>query len=302
MKKAFYLIFFSALLAPVSGWATDGTAPAQHGPNTAVKKYIKETVMPVLIQKRQQFDRELSAAEKTEIADCRAALKQLQNLHHDWKHKTKGEGDNIPAPGYENGGRNSNPAFAQRKAIMERLLAIADKHSNSLQDIKTQLEPNRKQWMEDLKKLQPVIEDAKSDNQYYGERHMEHGPAAFLNQHHLAAVHFLLLPATPEENVSGELKSENVEAAPVATGINAITLPSFEVMPNPATNDIQVRSNILPATNQLKIVDLQGKEVLSLENVQAAQHLDVSQLPSGTYLVQIKSGSQVISKKIVINR
>ena len=302
MKKIFYFVCLSALLLPAGLWASDDTAPAHKGPNAAVKKYIKETVMPVLIQKRQQFDRELSATEKNEIAECKAALKQLQNQHQQWNHDRKAEGDNKPAPDYNNAGHAQNPQFAQRKAIMERLQAITDKHSNSLQDIKTQLEPARKQWVEDLKKLQPVSEDAKSDDYYHGERHMmEHDPAVFLYPHHMSAVHFLLLPATPGENAEGELKSDIVEpaAAPAASVTNLV---SFELMPNPATNDVQLGNDILPATNQLKVIDLQGKEVLSLENVQAAQHLNVSQLANGTYLIQIKSGSQLVSKKIVISR
>jgi hypothetical protein len=117
----------------------------------------------------------------------------------------------------------------------------------------------------------------------------------------MSAVHFLLVPATPGENAEGELKSDIVEpaAAPAASVTNLV---SFELMPNPATNDVQLGNDILPATNQLKVIDLQGKEVLSLENVQAAQHLNVSQLANGTYLIQIKSGSQLVSKKIVISR
>jgi hypothetical protein len=81
MKKAFYLICLSAMLTPALVWATDGNEQAHKGPNAAVRKYVKEQVMPVLIQKRQQFDRELSTAEKNEITEDRAALKQLRLQH-----------------------------------------------------------------------------------------------------------------------------------------------------------------------------------------------------------------------------
>lgn len=184
---------------------------------------------------------------------------------------------------------------------MERLKAIAEKHSNSLQDIKTQLEPARKQWADDIKKLQPAKDDAKADDSYYGQRHMEHGPASFLYGHRSAAF-FLLLPTTLNDQTQNELKADFLGTEPATTTTPAVNFVSFEVMPNPASNDIQLGTDILPATNQLKITDLQGKEVMSLENVQASQHLDVSQLASDTYLIQVKSGDLVVTKKIVINR
>src|ERR1700722_825992 len=127
MKKAFYLICLSAMLTPALVWATDGNEQAHKGPNAAVRKYVKEQVMPVLIQKRQQFDRELSTAEKNEITECRAALKQLRADNHDWKKPT--QNNNTTDNTYYGQEHKSNPEFEQRKAIMERLKAIADKHS-----------------------------------------------------------------------------------------------------------------------------------------------------------------------------
>ena len=123
--------------------------------------------------------------------------------------------------------------------------------------------------------------------------------------HHLGA-RFLLLPANPVSNsapgqLQGELKADfqvtGNEAPATTTG-----LTTFNLMPNPASNDLQLGKDVLPATNILKIIDMQGKEVLTLENVQAAQHLDVSRLANGTYLVQIKSGEQTVSKKVVISK
>ena len=302
MKKVFYLLYISALFLPFAVRANDGNEQIHKGPNAAVKKYIKEQIMPVLIQKRQQFDRELSAAEKNEISACKAALKQLQNLHRDWKHNDRPTtGDNLPAPDADVTEKASNPEFAQHKAIMERLQAIADKHSNSLQDIKTQLDPLRKQWAGDIEKLLPVKNETKSDDSYYGQRHMEHAPVPFLFNHHFGAVHFLLLPVTTDEDNEAELKADFTGPEAISTPAST-QLTSFYVMPNPASNDLRLGNDILPAVNQLKITDLQGKEVMTLENVQAEQHLDVSNLANGTYLIQIRSGEKVVSRKIVITR
>ena len=77
MKPLVY-IFFMVMLVPVLSRASDGNQ-THKGPNAEVHKYIKEQVMPVLIQKRQQFDAELNSSEKAEITQCRASLQQLRN-------------------------------------------------------------------------------------------------------------------------------------------------------------------------------------------------------------------------------
>ena len=295
MKPLVY-IFFMVMLVPVLSRASDGNQ-THKGPNAEVHKYIKEQVMPVLIQKRQQFDAELNSSEKAEITQCRASLQQLRNQHKDW---TK-QDPKDPSPDNKFYGEKHapNPDFEQRKSIMQRLQAIADQHSNSLQQLKTQLEPSRKQWMSDIAKLQPAPANEKENS----DHPMHHGGPIlpFPGSHHFEAVHFLLLPTS-----AAELTADDLQAGPAeATGLNNVEVnkfTSFVVLPNPASNDLQLGNDILPANNQLKIVDLQGKELMSVENVQAAQHLNVSSLASGTYLVQITSNGQSISKKIVISK
>jgi hypothetical protein len=307
MKKAFYFICLSALLLPTQIWANDGTEHAHKGPNAAVRKYVKEQVMPVLIQKRQQFDKELNTTEKNEITECRAALKQLRQQHkNEARPEQKNAGSDDMYYGQQRPEHKASPEFEQRKAIMEKLQTIAEKHSNSLQDIKTQLEPARKQWMTDIKALMPA--PANSDDKAAGEpqqkwHHPGFGPEGFIHGHHLGA-QFLLLPTNLSDvtdETEGELKADFIPA-PASPAAAAAGLTSFTLMPNPASNDLQLGNDVLPATNVLKVIDLQGKEVMTLENVTAAQHLDVTQLASGTYLVQIKSGDQTVSKKVVITK
>ena len=297
MKKAIYLVCVIALIAPFIVWAADGNDNHHRAPNGAVHKYIKEQVMPVLLQKRQQFDAELNSAEKAEIADCWALLKQLHSEHHDWK----GEGAKGDSPDNEYYGQKheANPRFEQHKAIMKRLQAIADKHSNSLEEIKTQLESAHIKWMNDIHSLQATeTNDTKSAQEPQNQWHHGFGGIP-IPSHHLAA-HFLLLPANGKNEENEELKSDFI--APGVETNSTIGLTSFQLTPNPASNDIQIGNDALPASNTLKVMDIQGKEVMSLENVQAAQHINVGQLANGTYLVQIKSGDQSVTKKVVINK
>jgi hypothetical protein len=303
MKKIFHLICFSVLLLSASAQTDEVTSHPHKGANAAVRKYVKDQVMPVLLQKRQQFDHELTTAEKTEIADCRSSLKQLKGQHHNWKkHESNNGASDDTYYGQEH---KTNPEFEQRKAIMQRLEVIADKHSNSLQQIKTQLEPARQQWLTDIKRLMPT--PATGDEKFDDGNTIHHHPGTkgFLYMHHLGA-RFLLLPATPVSNNTpgqspGELKGDFLSSgspAPVTAG----NLTTFQLMPNPASNDLQLGNDVLPAINVLKIIDMQGKEIMTRENVQASQHLDVTHLANGTYLVQIKSGTQTVSKKVVISK
>ena len=299
MKRIFHIAAFATLLLPGLVFAHQGGEQMHGGPNKAVGKYIKEQIMPVLLQKRQQFDAELNVSEKAEIADCRAALKQLETQHHEQRIAEKSEGSQHNH--YYGDDHHANPEFAQHKAIIQRLEAIADKHSNSLQQLKTELEPARAQWMNDIHKLQATANNydkAKTEDSKPWQH--ERSPFPFPGMHHMAA-HFLLLQASPA-TVNPTASGQQEDLTAVGSTAAVTNLTSFQLMPNPATNDVQLGNEMLPATNMLKVIDLQGKEVMSLENVQAAQHIDVSQLVGGTYLVQIKSGDKTVSKKIVISK
>ncbi|MGB0948836.1 MAG: T9SS type A sorting domain-containing protein [Marinirhabdus sp.] len=72
-------------------------------------------------------------------------------------------------------------------------------------------------------------------------------------------------------------------------------LEKITVFPNPVDDLLYIRS-LVPIL-QIKFFDITGKEVLSCKNVQ--QNVDVSQLSSGTYIVEIHTVSGSIRKKFV---
>jgi hypothetical protein len=291
MKKM--LPFIALIGVLVTAFAQQGfDGFGHHAKNPAVKKYLKENVMPVLHQKRMILERELSSTEKNEIAECRTALKQLREQHkEEFENK---QGDNKAY------GENSE-MHKQHKEIMQRLQAIADKHMNTLDQIKTDLQPVAKQWKEDLAKIEPPKTD--------GEKHAWHGDMiGFAMNHKYAAAHFLLMPVELPQSKTGtgtgsELKSDELTPAP--TGVIAGEIPALsniEISPTPASNELILGNTRLPAENQFIILDMQGKHVLTLQNVQAMQHLDVSQLPVGTYIAQIQANGQTVTRKVVISR
>jgi hypothetical protein len=77
----------------------------------------------------------------------------------------------------------------------------------------------------------------------------------------------------------------------------------FTVYPNPATNYIQVLSNI-PAIQAVTIYDLSGKQILSIQNpaITNQQQLDVNELPAGIYILKIlQTNEQEMHFKIIKN-
>jgi para-nitrobenzyl esterase len=75
---------------------------------------------------------------------------------------------------------------------------------------------------------------------------------------------------------------------------------SFLVYPSPARDIFTVE---LP--NQkfaLEITDIAGKKIYAQQNISNKAEIDCSAFSSGVYFVQLDTGSQVITKKIMINR
>ena len=73
--------------------------------------------------------------------------------------------------------------------------------------------------------------------------------------------------------------------------------------PNPASNLLTVGLpyNILNNTT-LILRDFSGRTVLSRQATSDREPLDVSRLPSGTYLLEIRADAGVIQRKVMVQR
>lgn len=67
---------------------------------------------------------------------------------------------------------------------------------------------------------------------------------------------------------------------------------SLTVYPNPAINEL----NLNDTYEQVYVYNMQGRLVI---NELDANRLRVSQLPSGTYLIKARSGTQVVNSKFI---
>ncbi len=98
--------------------------------------------------------------------------------------------------------------------------------------------------------------------------------------------------------VSGYTEIKKFTTLVQRSSLNAESDLSISVFPNPAHDEISIQSNAV--FNQVRIVDLMGREVKNA--VCNTQHLNIAvgTLPSGNYLIIVTSNDQQQVEKIVI--
>ncbi len=75
----------------------------------------------------------------------------------------------------------------------------------------------------------------------------------------------------------------------------------LEVYPNPTTGIVNIDINTEDMENaELKVIDIVGKVIYSVDNVSNTMNIDLSDNPSGIYFIQIKNDKQNVSKKIFL--
>ena len=86
----------------------------------------------------------------------------------------------------------------------------------------------------------------------------------------------------------------------VRSALNDPASNRVELYPNPATNHLTI-SSLSPSHEALNIrlLSLSGQVVMSQQAVNLPQHLDISQLPAGVYMVEISGESGVKYEKMV---
>ncbi|MCB0644110.1 MAG: T9SS type A sorting domain-containing protein, partial [Phaeodactylibacter sp.] len=76
---------------------------------------------------------------------------------------------------------------------------------------------------------------------------------------------------------------------------------AFAISPNPATDRLQLKLADFSGTETLRVVDVAGVEQFYLELTSARQELDISDLPPGMYVLQLRTGGHT-ELKIFVKR
>jgi hypothetical protein len=75
--------------------------------------------------------------------------------------------------------------------------------------------------------------------------------------------------------------------------------PTFGVFPNPANKSVTVSLNELKGTADLLLYDIYGKLLSKQRTSQLYSQVDISSLPSGTYIIRIRNNGKETNLKIV---
>jgi hypothetical protein len=73
---------------------------------------------------------------------------------------------------------------------------------------------------------------------------------------------------------------------------------SFDVYPNPAQSTLTINSS--DEQQEFILFDLFGRKVM-MDSFRKSTNINVSLLPGGLYILQVKIGKEIITKKIALN-
>ena len=73
---------------------------------------------------------------------------------------------------------------------------------------------------------------------------------------------------------------------------------TINIYPNPATNEIKI-SNLSPEENQISIYNLLGERVANFLKVGNSININISDLPSGIYMLTVSNNKKISCKKFV---
>jgi hypothetical protein len=89
----------------------------------------------------------------------------------------------------------------------------------------------------------------------------------------------------------------------ISAGINTLSgNVSFSLFPNPASNEVILRTSETTNGATWELKNLMGQTLMS-GNIEAAQtHISIDDFASGVYLVELRSGESSLVKKLVVSR
>jgi hypothetical protein len=265
-----------------------GMQHGKHGHHAAFKQQLE----PIIMAQRVKFETQLSAEDKTQIADLRSQMEVLRTqkkaMHKAIK-QTKQEGQ-TPTDAQR---AEMEQFHAQKHAIMEKAMVIAERYQPQIQALHDEVKPQieaiikemQAQYGEQHGKSHGHCAQARSECKGKGGHGNFHGPHHPMGHHDMdhgrMLAHFILMdPNAPAQ------ASKNAASAETA-GDNLI------VFPNPSSSSNTLRYSVQKAGQvRIELLNIEGKVLKVLRDGQqqaGSQSLEVntSDLTPGTYMYRL---------------
>ncbi|MBG8552413.1 T9SS type A sorting domain-containing protein [Hymenobacter guriensis] len=172
---------------------------AAHTPNPVrqeTQTYIQQQVLPVVRQQRLKLDAQLSAADRAQVAECRAQLSSLQKQQREFRRSLQPAGaPKGQRPELTEAQRQQARDLREARQKVEReVKQLAKKYEPQIQALAAEVQPQREKWTTDLQAIrqkytqpdasQPLDSKpqkqrlSKPDAQFTGTRFLLFDPAA----------------------------------------------------------------------------------------------------------------------------
>ncbi|MCF6169431.1 MAG: T9SS type A sorting domain-containing protein [Bacteroidales bacterium] len=245
----------------------------------AIGDYARENIIPVIAKERADFDNLLTAEEKDQIALAQGKREARRIMFREW-HNSE---DFVP------GARRNDPGFDMMREDMQksmaRVSAIATAHAAEIQDAVSNIQTHRGEWEREIRKIADGYESGQNNK-----------PAGFAYWRHITGpVQFLMF---------------NPETAGKTTfsGSGPNTMTEVTVFPNPAASYATIRISGLSKQNtEVLLYSKEGGLLQSLYNEpvigsELSFGFSVADLENGIYIIKVKNGTSIISRKIVVRK
>ncbi len=286
MKRKLILIgsLLFAVGIAVSSFAQDPTRNEKH---RQVRAYVEENILPVMADRRLQFDEELSYEEKQKVAELRERMEVFRAEGRAFRkeRKTGGSGERPQLTAEDRA-----KIYARKKELRQIETAayeIIDAHEEYFQALHESLEPEIAVWKADIKATVGT-EGPHRRKGPHGHGGNFHGAHAHHKLHDWASpVRFLLMdPENPQ--LPGDEFRES------------------RLYPNPAQH-AQTLELILQKGGNVKVdlYDNQGNYIKTLFNNELSKgkqqlNLNLGELPKAQYLYKISTPDGSQTQRVVV--
>ncbi|MFN6037056.1 MAG: DUF4465 domain-containing protein [Bacteroidota bacterium] len=102
-------------------------------------------------------------------------------------------------------------------------------------------------------------------------------------------------------NTPGFFAADNLTTKATFVGVEENSLNLFNVYPIPTSNIITIENLSEINASKIEVLDISGKQLITLETIQKKSTVDLSVLPNGIYHLKIISGDRIHFNRIIKN-